>query len=212
MSTTRTKTALLAVLIVSAALSGCIDDKPVITVNSPGITATETETQYSKYNVAKFDTSDMRASDGFELYWSISESSHYSDRWSVRTDSRYPAYDNMLDDERHSFTVYIDHYETVRGAHEIMEAGMVATFKAPDEKFFIPEKLTYGESSYGYVSAAYANHNNPDEVTGYVGNVFILNGHFIGRILVHGYVDHDECKEVIDYYTPVLSRMLEASA
>lgn len=229
------KAIMICVICAATLMSGCIEDDNLGVITTPTITPIITSTstpiitpttpvyaiviEYmddvrTKYDKAKFDDSYMRESDNFELYYSVHTSESYhsyfymgDDRWSVNTWSRYPPYDNMEDDENHGFSIYIDHYDTIRDAYEKMVKGSETTFSCPGDHFIILETSDYGDQSYRYISPEHADSN--DVVSGYSGNIFILKDKTIGRLHIGRYTDMDECDEVLDYYAPFLNEVLD---
>lgn len=168
---------LVATLITTCVLSaGCID--------AP-------KGGYGQYVISDRD---MRESDGLVMN---TELNYFGDNnWMVGMYTTYPAYDDMLDDERHGIYGRVFCYPSTRNAFNKMNKEKITLTKGGCEVV----NLTYCDDSYKRIW-------NVDGES-YVG-IHIHHEQIVAGFTVSGYADRAKCEEVADYYAALLAGKLD---
>jgi hypothetical protein len=170
---------LVATLITTCVLSaGCIEP--------------QVKGGYGQYAISD---DDMRESDGFVMDKNFY---HWGDNnWRVKMFTKYPAYHEMLDDERHQLSGDVRCYPSLREAVTAMDKIKTADMEmcVKNDCEFI--NLTYCDDSHKTLSSEPRT------------SIYIRHDLIIAHIQAYGYTDGDECEEVVDYYAAILADKLD---
>ena len=193
---------------------GISEDGTTSSASKPNIENTESDNGYkiaydfksdydvAVYDIAKFEDSYIRESDGFELSYKVFDDASY---WSVMTLTDYPAYNNMLDDEPHGLYINVKHRYSIRESHDKMVEITDNSFNQAKGNDTVTN-LTYGDLShkikqYPYVAETSSRNAN-------CIYIIIQKDRTIGELRIYGYSNMGECEEVANYYAPFLESML----